>query len=133
MYSDFAKIVFEFLEIQPKDKPLLRLSVIKSYLMTSKLGADYDDTHDYLLETIQNILKETESNEIKVLCIENLALLMVTQRKVLNENLSWFQKQIENERPEPRKSHIVGLMLRALFDCSIVHSLFLKKTTGGDD
>lgn len=53
---------------------------------------------------------------------------MVTQRKVLNDNLGWFLKQIENERPEPRKSHIVGQMLKTLFDSTIVHSLFLKKS-----
>ena len=42
MYSDFTKIVFELLEQTPTDKPLLKLSITKSYLMTSKLGADYD-------------------------------------------------------------------------------------------
>lgn len=100
--------------------------------MTTKLGVEYDTYHDQLIELIQGYLKETEQNEVKVLCIENLALLMVTQHKIFEDNLCWFQKQIELERPEPRKSNIVGLMLKCLFDCTIVHSLFLKKTNGDD-
>jgi len=58
--------------------------------MTSKLGTDYDSTHENLLATIRSFFRETESNEVKVLCIENISLLMVTQRKVFNENLDWF-------------------------------------------
>ena len=58
--------------------------------MTSKLGNDYDSTHENLLSTIRSFFRETESNEVKVLCIENISLLMVTQRKVFNENLDWF-------------------------------------------
>jgi hypothetical protein len=42
-------MVIESLEKVPQDKPLLKLSIIKSYLMTSKLGVEYDSTHEYLL------------------------------------------------------------------------------------
>lgn len=76
--SEFTTTVIESLDRVSSDKPLLKLSIIKSYLMTSKLGAEYDQTHEHLLQTIRSFFKETESNEVKVLCIENIALLMVT-------------------------------------------------------
>ena len=88
--SEFTSTVIQCLDQVPQDKPLLKLSIIKSYLMTSKLGNEYDATHENLLSTIRSFFRETESNEVKVLCIENISLLMVTQRKVFNENLDWF-------------------------------------------
>ena len=88
--SEFTSTVIQCLDKVPQDKPLLKLSIIKSYLMTSKLGNEYDSTHENLLSTIRSFFRETESNEVKVLCIENISLLMVTQRKVFNENLDWF-------------------------------------------
>ena len=63
-----------------------------------------------------------------MLGIEVLSLLMIVSPKAFVSYFDMFIKGIEQERPEPRKSQQVGLMLRGLFDSVIVHALFLKKT-----
>ena len=54
-------------------------------------------------------------------------MIMVASHKVFQEYSDFFIKTIENERPEPKKSREVGFMIKTLFDCAIVHSLFVKK------
>lgn len=95
--------------------------------MTVKLGAENDKVCDKIVAQLKELLKFCEDNNVKSLAIENLSLIMVASQKVFQEYLDFFIKTIENERPEPKKSREVGFMLKTLFDCAIVHSLFVKK------
>lgn len=63
---------------------------------------------------------------LKTGSIEILSLLMVLDAGRFDLYLEMLMKSIEEERPEPRKSQQVILMLKAIFDGLIVHSYMLK-------
>lgn len=81
-----------------------------------------------MTQTLEEGSKLENSAEVKFKGIEALGLLMVLDVAKFDKYVDMFVKAIDEERPEPRKSKQVSLMLRSLFDGLVVHSYLLKST-----
>lgn len=76
---------------------------------------------------------QSGKNCVKVLALEVKALLMLTHRQEFSQNLEMFLKWIEQDRPEPSKSVVFGVILQTLFDAVIVYSLFTTRQASPED